>query len=137
MMAVLGAAPVFANSHRRMPATGGKLDQYYKLQPFGNVRILHMTDCHAQLEPVYFREPSVNLGLHENFGKPPHIVGDKFLDYFGIKNNKRLEYAYTCIDFDKHAEAMGRVGGFAQLQTVVNYLRDSYGKEKTLFMDGR
>lgn len=136
MMAVLGAAPVFANSHRRMPSTTGKLDEYYKLQPFGNVRILHMTDCHAQLEPVYFREPSVNLGFHSNFGQPPHIVGDKFLEYYSIKGNKRLEYAYTCVNYDAHAAAMGRVGGFAQLQTVVNYLRSSYGKEKTLFMDG-
>merc|ERR1711879_441743 len=104
--------------------------------PFGNARILHMTDCHAQLMPVYFREPSVNLGFHSNYGKVPHIVGDKFLEHYGIKGNKRLEYAYSCINYEKHAEAMGRVGGFAQLQTVVNYLRDSYGKGKTLLMDG-
>ena len=50
-----------------------------------------MTDSHAQLLPVYFREPSVNLGLFGNLGKPPHIVGEKFLDYYGIKGNKRLE----------------------------------------------
>ncbi len=136
MMAVLGSTPVFANSHRRMPATGNSLENYYKLKPFGNARILHMTDCHAQLMPVYFREPSVNLGFHSNYGKPPHIVGDKFLEHYGIKGNKRLEYAYSCINYDKHAEAMGRVGGFAQLQTVVNYLRESYGKDKTLLMDG-
>jgi sulfur-oxidizing protein SoxB len=137
MMAVLGAAPVFANSHRRMPVTSGnKMESYYKLAPFGNVRLMHMTDCHAQLKPVYFREPSVNLGFHSNYGKQPHIVGNKLLDYYGIKGNKRLEYAYSCINFDEHAEAMGRVGGFAQLQTVVNFLRDSYGKEKTLLMDG-
>jgi len=136
MMAMLGSAPVFANSHSRMPSANNKLDAYYKLKPFGNVRLMHMTDCHAQLMPVYFREPSVNLGLHGNYGKPPHIVGDKLLDYYGIKGNKRLEYAYSCVNFEKHANAMGRVGGFAQLQTVVNYLRDSYGKEKTLLMDG-
>ncbi|RLA74901.1 MAG: thiosulfohydrolase SoxB [Epsilonproteobacteria bacterium] len=136
MMAVLGSAPVFAKSHRRMPATKNKLKDYYKLKPFGNVRLMHMTDCHAQLKPVYFREPSVNLGFHENYGKPPHIVGDKLLDYYGIKGNKRLEYAYSCVNFEKHSKAMGKVGGFAQLQTVVNYLRQSYGKEKTLLMDG-
>ena len=60
MMSVLGAAPVFANSHTRMADTN-KLEDYYKLQNFGNVRLLHMTDSHAQLMPVYFREPSVNL----------------------------------------------------------------------------
>ncbi len=136
MMAVLGASPVFANSHTRMIDTTNKMEDYYKLKPFGNVRLMHMTDSHAQLLPVYFREPSVNLGFHGNFGKPPHIVGEKFLDYYGIKGNKRLEYAYSCVNFEKHAKAMGRTGGFAQIKTVVDFLRDSYGKDKTLLLDG-
>ena len=136
MMAVLGAAPVFANSHTRMTDTTNKLEDYYKLKPFGNARLLHMTDSHAQLLPVYFREPSVNLGFFSNFGKPPHIVGEKLLDYYGIKGNKRLEYAYSCVNFEEHAKAMGRVGGFAQIKTVVDHLRDSFGKEKTLLLDG-
>lgn len=135
MMSVLGAAPVFANSHTRAVETN-KLDDYYKLKNFGNVRLLHMTDSHAQLMPVYFREPSVNLGLHGNYGKPPHIVGEKLLDYYGIKGNKRLEYAYSMVNFEKHAKAMGRVGGFAQLKTVIDYLRNNFGSEKTLMMDG-
>ncbi|WP_121628006.1 thiosulfohydrolase SoxB [Poseidonibacter antarcticus] len=135
MMSVLGAAPVFANSHTRMTDTN-KLEDYYKLKSFGNVRLLHMTDSHAQLMPVYFREPSVNLGLHGNYGKPPHIVGEKLLDYYGIKGNKRLEYAYSCVNFEKHAKVMGRVGGFSQLKTVIDFLRNNYGKEKTLMLDG-
>ncbi|QKF66369.1 sulfur oxidation protein, thiosulfate hydrolase [Arcobacter venerupis] len=136
MMAVLGAAPVFANSHTRMTDITNKLEDYYKLKPFGNARFLHMTDCHAQLLPVYFREPSVNLGFFSNFGKPPHIVGEKLLDYYGIKGNKRLEYAYSCVNFEEHAKVMGKVGGFSQIKTVVDFLRDSYGKEKTLLLDG-
>ena len=136
MMAVLGAAPVFANSHTRMTDTTNKLEDYYKLKPFGNARFLHMTDSHAQLLPVYFREPSVNLGFYGNFGKPPHIVGEKLLDYYGIKGNKRLEYAYSCVNFEEHAKVMGRTGGFAQIKTVVDYLRDSFGKDKTLMLDG-
>ena len=136
MMAMLGAAPVFANSHTRLAYTGAKPEDYYKLDNFGNVRILHMTDSHAQLMPVYFREPSVNLGFHSNYGKPPHIVGEKLLDRYGIKGNKRLEYAFSCVNFEEHAKKMGKVGGFAQLQTVANYLRDSFGKDKTIFMDG-
>jgi len=135
MMSVLGAAPVFANSHTRMTDTN-KLDDYYKLQNFGNVRLLHMTDSHAQLMPVYFREPSVNLGFHENYGKPPHIVGEKMLDYYGIKGNKRLEYAFSSVNFEKHAKAMGRVGGFAQLKTVIDHLRNNFGADKTLMLDG-
>ncbi len=135
MMAVLGSAPVFANSHTRMTNTNN-LKDYYKLKPFGNVRLLHMTDSHAQLKPVYFREPSVNIGLFDNYGKPPHIVGEKFLEYYGIKGNKRLEYAFTCIDFEKNAKAMGKMGGFAELKTVIDFLRGNFGKEKTLLMDG-
>jgi len=135
MMAVLGAAPLFANSHTRIEPNG-KLQDYYKLKPFGNARILHMTDSHAQLVPVYFREPSVNLGYYENENKPPHIVGEYFMKYYGIEGNKRLEYALTCLNFNQHAKGMGRVGGFAQLKTVVDFLRNDFGKEKTLFMDG-
>ncbi|MGM0519882.1 MAG: thiosulfohydrolase SoxB [Campylobacterota bacterium] len=135
MMAVLGSAPVFANSHTRMTNTD-RMEDYYKLKPFGNARLLHMTDCHAQLLPVYFREPSVNLGFYGNYGKPPHIVGEKLLDYYGIKGNKRLEYAYSCVNFEKHAKAIGRTGGFAQIKTVVDHLRNSFGEDKTLLLDG-
>ena len=135
MMAVLGLSPVFADSHKQM-FSQGKLEDYYKLQKFGNVRLLHMTDSHAQLLPVYFREPSVNLGFFENYGKPPHIVGPKLMDYYGIAGNKRLEYAFSCVNFEKHAKAIGKVGGFSQIKTVVDYLRSSFGKEKTLLLDG-
>jgi len=136
MMAVLGSAPVFANSHTRMVETTKNLEDYYKLKPYGNVRLMHMTDSHAQLLPVYFREPSVNLGFHGNYGKPPHIVGEKLLDYYGIKGNKRLEYAYSMVNFEKHAKAMGRTGGFAQIKTVVDFLKNSFGADKSLLLDG-
>ena len=135
MMAVLGAAPVFANSHTRMAQTN-KAEDYYKLKNFGNVRLLHMTDSHAQLLPVYFREPSVNLGFFDNYGKPPHIVGENLLDYYGIKGNKRLEYAFSSVNFEKHSKVMGKVGGFSQIKTVVDYLRNNFGLEKTLLLDG-
>ena len=135
MMAILGASPIFANSHSKV-MKNNKLEDYYKLESFGNARILHMTDSHAQLLPVFFREPSVNLGFYDNYGKPPHIVGEALLDYYGINGNKRLEYAYSCVNFEKHAEVMGKVGGFAQIKTVIDYLRSSFGEEKTLLLDG-
>ena len=135
MMAVLGAAPVFANSHTRI-TQNNNLRDYYKLKSFGNARLLHITDSHAQLKPVYFREPSVNIGLFENYGKPPHIVGKNFLKYYGIKNDPRLEYAFTCVNFEKHAKVMGKMGGFAELATVVKFLRNDFGKDKTLLLDG-
>ena len=137
MTAMLSAAPVFANSHTRLANTVSKKpEDYYKLDSFGNVRLMHMTDSHAQLLPVYFREPDVNLGFHTNYGKVPHIVGEKLLNHYGIKGNKRLEYAFSCVNFEKHAKHMGKVGGFAQIKTVVDHLRNNFGAEKTLLMDG-
>jgi sulfur-oxidizing protein SoxB len=135
LMASLSATPIFANSHMRLSPTG-KVDDYYKLKPFGNARILHITDTHAQLMPVYFREPSVNIGLFGNKNVPPHVVGKNFLDYYGIKNNDRLTYAFTCVNFEKNAEVMGRMGGFAQMKTITDHLRKSFGEDKTLFLDG-
>jgi len=127
--------PIFANSHTRMANPKNEKD-YYKLDSFGNVRLMHMTDSHAQLLPVYFREPSVNLGFFGNYGKMPHIVGDKLLDRYGIKGNKRLEYAFSCVNFEQHAAKMGKVGGFAQIKTVVDYLKNNFGEDKTLLLDG-
>ncbi len=135
LMAALGSTPMFANSHMRL-SPEGKLDNYYKLKPFGNARILHMTDSHAQLEPVYFREPSVNIGLYGNKNVPPHVVGKDFLDYYHIKGNDRLTYAFSCVDFEKHAKAIGKVGGFAHIKTMVDTLRGDFGKDKTLLLDG-
>jgi sulfur-oxidizing protein SoxB len=135
LMASLSATPIFANSHTRLSPTG-KLEDYYKLKPFGDVRILHMTDSHAQLMPVYFREPSVNIGLFGNKNVPPHIVGQHFLDYYGIAKNDRLTYAFSCVNFEKYAKVMGRMGGFAHIKTMVDSLRGEFGKDKTLFLDG-
>ena len=136
LMAMLGSAPVFANSHVRYSfSSKSHPENYYKLQPFGNARILHMTDTHAQLVPVYFREPSVNIGIGEDWGKPPHLVGHHFLKYYGIKN-RRLAYAYTCVDFLENAKSFGKLGGFAHIKTVADFLRKDFGPDKTLFLDG-
>ena len=62
---------------------------YGALKPFGNVALLHITDCHAQLNPVHFREPSVNLGVGDARGKPPHLVGEALLRHFGIQAGTR------------------------------------------------
>src|SRR6201999_155688 len=75
----------------------------YDLERFGNARILHMTDTHAQLLPVFFREPSVNLGIGAMAGKPPHLVGRAFLERFGIRPESADAYAFTCVDFEKSA----------------------------------
>ena len=108
----------------------------YDLERFGNARILHMTDTHAQLLPVYFREPSVNLGIGAMQGRPPHLVGRAFLDRFGIRPDSADAYAFTCLDFEKSAARFGRLGGFAHLKTLVEHLRSDVGVGRTLLLDG-
>ena len=96
-------------------ATAGSKDDIYSAPPFGNARLLHFTDCHAQLEPVYFREPNVNIGIGAASGRPPHLVGAHLLDYAGINAGTTKAHAFTYLDFAKAAETYGKVGGFAHL----------------------
>jgi S-sulfosulfanyl-L-cysteine sulfohydrolase len=108
----------------------------YNLTNFGNVRLLHITDTHAQLQPIYFREPSVNIGVANMKNQPPHLVGKELLQYFGITENPLLTHAFTYLDFVAAAERYGKVGGFAHLATLIKQLRQDYGAEKTLLLDG-
>src|SRR6202050_1403253 len=108
----------------------------YDLERFGNARILHMTDTHAQLLPVYLREPSVNLGIGAMQGRPPHLVGRAFLDQFGIKADSADAYAFSCLDFEKSAARFGKLGGFAHLKTLVDHLRGDVGAGHALLLDG-
>jgi sulfur-oxidizing protein SoxB len=108
----------------------------HELAGFGNARILHMTDTHAQLLPVYFREPGVNLGIGAMRGQPPHLVGHAFLDRFGIRPGSADAYAFTCLDFEKSAARFGRLGGFAHLKTLIDRLRGEAGPNNSLLLDG-
>ncbi|HKJ71451.1 MAG TPA: thiosulfohydrolase SoxB [Gammaproteobacteria bacterium] len=111
-----------------------KDDPYAVPDDFGNVTLMHFTDCHAQLNPVYFREPNINIGVGTMKGEPPHLVTDAFLEHFGIKSEKKT-YAYTPIDFVENARKYGKMGGFAHLQTLVNRYR-AERDGKTLLLDG-
>jgi sulfur-oxidizing protein SoxB len=108
----------------------------YDLERFGNARILHLTDTHAQLLPVYLREPSVNLGIGAMQGRPPHLVGRAFLDRFGVRPDSADAYAFTCVDFEKSAARFGKLGGFAHLKTLVDRLRSDVGPGRSLLLDG-
>ena len=123
------------NTGKTSSATKAPRDTYH-VPKFGNVTLMHMTDCHAQLMPIYFREPSVNLGLGKAFGQPPHLVGDKFLKYFGIQPNTLAAHAFTYLDYVEAAKTYGKVGGFAHLRTLVKRLRADMGADKTLLLDG-
>ncbi len=106
----------------------------YDIAPFGNVSFLHMTDCHAQLQPMYFREPSVNLGLGSMAGQLPHLVGESLLKRAGVRPGSAQAHAFTYLDFDKAARRYGKVGGFAQLATLVKQLKAS--RPGALLLDG-
>ena len=107
---------------------------YDALQPFGNVGLLHITDCHAQLNPTRFREPSVNLGVGAARGKPPHLVGEALLKHFGIAPGTRAAHAFTHLDFERAARAYGAMGGFAHLATLLKRLRAD--RPGALLLDG-
>ena len=111
-------------------------DDLYDVGRFGNVRILHLTDSHAQLQPIYFREPSVNLGVGDMRGKPPHIVGGAFLEYFNIVPGGRAAHAFTFLDYQEAAHRYGRMGGFAHLKTLIDRLRAEAGAGNALLLDG-
>lgn len=106
----------------------------YDMPKFGNVHFMHFTDCHAQLKPIYFREPSVNLGFGTMLGQPPHLVGEYLLNYYGIKPNTREAHAMTYLDFDQASKTYGKVGGFAHLSTLVQQIRAS--RPGSLLLDG-
>ncbi|MGZ5195432.1 MAG: thiosulfohydrolase SoxB, partial [Ramlibacter sp.] len=106
----------------------------YDVPRFGNVSLLHMTDCHAQLQPIYFREPSVNLGVASMSGKLPHLVGEQLLKAGGIAAGSADAYALTCLDFEQAAQRYGKVGGFAHLATLVKRLKAS--RPGALLLDG-
>ncbi|WP_108508439.1 thiosulfohydrolase SoxB [Polynucleobacter acidiphobus] len=108
--------------------------KFYDLPKFGNVHFLHFTDCHAQLLPIYFREPNVNLGIGAQEGKPPHLVGEYLLKFYGVKPGTRDAHAFTYLDFAAAAKTYGKVGGFAHLSTLVKQIKAN--RPGALLLDG-
>jgi sulfur-oxidizing protein SoxB len=115
-------------------AKAGEAKVSYDGPVFGNVSLMHFTDCHAQLMPIFFREPSVNLGIGDAIGKPPHVVGDAFLKYFGIAKDSAQAHAFTYLGFEAAAKQFGKVGGFAHLASLVKQIRAS--RPSALLLDG-
>jgi len=108
----------------------------YQVPKFGNISLLHITDTHAQLNPIFFREPNVNLGIGKALGKAPHVVGDAFLKHFGLEPGGIEAHAFTFLNFDAAARKFGRVGGFAHLKTLVDRIRAERGEGNSLLLDG-
>ncbi len=113
-------------------ATAG--EAMYDVPRFGNVSFLHMTDCHAQLRPIYFREPSVNLGIGSMYGNLPHLVGEHLLKVAKVPAGSPSAHALTYLDFEQAAQRYGKVGGFAHLSTLVKRMKAS--RPGALLLDG-
>jgi S-sulfosulfanyl-L-cysteine sulfohydrolase len=133
-LSVLAAASASLALDAPRALAAENLDELYKIPRFGNVSLLHFTDCHAQLLPVYFREPSVNLGIAGSANQPPHLVGDALLAYFGVQRGSAEAHALTYLDFVAAARRWGKVGGFAHLATLVKRLRAE--RAGCLLLDG-
>src|SRR3978361_948356 len=128
-------AAAFAGSWPRLARSADSAG-VYDLDRFGNARILHITDTHAQLLPVYMREPSVNLGIGSMQGRPPLLVGRAFLDRYGVRPDSADAYAFTYLDFEKSAARFGKLGGFAYLKSLVDRLRNDAGPGPSLLLGG-
>ena len=134
MLAAASAAGMALDAPGVLAASPSAAQRLYDVPRFGNVSLLHFTDCHAQLLPSYFREPSVNLGVGGAAGQPPHLVGEHLLKAFGIAPGSAQAHAFTALDFTQAARTFGRIGGFAHLATLVKRLRAS--RPNALLLDG-
>jgi sulfur-oxidizing protein SoxB len=132
LLLAAGAAGLSLAGSRGLAAKDG--DNLYNLPPFGNVSLLHFTDCHGQLLPVWYREPSINLGVGDMQSQPPHLVGNYLLDYYQVEAGTPWAHAYTHLDFVELAHKFGKVGGFAHLATLVKQLKAQ--RPGALLLDG-
>ena len=107
-----------------------------KFDSKGQITLLHITDIHGQLKPVFFRPPSENFGIGKYEGIPPHLVGKVFLDYFGIKPNTPLAYAHTMLDYVPLAREYGKLGGLDRTASLIKKIRAERGEDKVLLLDG-
>ncbi|MDO5528171.1 MAG: thiosulfohydrolase SoxB [Paracoccus sp. (in: a-proteobacteria)] len=122
------------NWSRAMAQQALTQDQLLQFDDFGNLTLIHVTDTHAHLRPIYFREPDTNIGVGEAAGRVPHIVGEEFQRMFGIAPGSPEAYALTYPDFVDLAKAYGRMGGFDRIATVVKSIRSA--RPDSLLLDG-
>ena len=131
------AAGLISGCGNDAPTKLASQDNMYEVAKTGNARILHITDTHGNLLPNYFREPNVNLGFGPTYGQLPHVVGNKLLEQIGVKPGSPEAYAFTYNNFEELSNKYGKTGGFAQIKTVLESLRDSAGGiQNTLTIDG-
>ena len=134
--AAVGAAGLLGNPTRAFAQQKLTQDDLLKFDSKGQVTLLHFTDVHAQLKPIYFRPPDTNIGVGDYAGIPPHLVADDFLKHFGLTAGSPLAYAHTMVDYEELAKSYGRLGGLDRTATLVKAIRAERGDDKVLFLDG-
>lgn len=135
MLAAASAAGLALPGCKSSAAAEQPTNKLYEVPSFGNVTLLHFTDSHAQLLPIYFREPNINIGVGPEKNKPPHLVGEALLKEFNIRPGTIEAHAFTYLNFQEAARKYGKVGGFAHLATLIKSLRDQR-PNRTLLLDG-
>ena len=137
-LAAVGAAYFGTQTSFARAAAQQRLTQDDLLQfdAKGQVTLLHLTDMHGQLKPVYFRPPSENFGVGAFEGIPPHLVGNEFLSHFGIPAGSEYAYAHTMVDYVSLARAYGKLGGLDRTATLIKAIRAERGEDKVLLLDG-
>jgi sulfur-oxidizing protein SoxB len=131
--ALVGASG-FGNWARLAAQQSLTQDQLLEFDTYGNVSLIHVTDIHAQLKPIFFREPEINLGIGDARGQMPHVTGADFRKAYGIADGSPSAYALTHDDFASLARTYGRVGGLDRVSTVINAIRAD--RPDALLLDG-
>ncbi len=127
------ATPNFARAAAQQRLTQ---DDLLKFESKGQVTLLHLTDIHGQLKPIYFRPPSENYGVGDFEGVPPHLVGETFLNHFSIPVGSAFAYAHTMVDYLSLAKSYGKLGGLDRTATLIKAIRAERGDNKVLLLDG-
>ena len=107
-----------------------------RFSPKGQVTLLHMADTHAQLKPIFFREPSVNLGVGEARGRLPHLCDHELLEALAVPARSLEAYMLSSADYEAMAQTYGRVGGMDRIATLVSAIRAERGSDRVLLLDG-
>jgi S-sulfosulfanyl-L-cysteine sulfohydrolase len=135
LLTVAAVAAAAGLSPRALAGAADGPERLLEMEPLGNVTLLHLTDTHATLLPVYLREPDTRLGVNAERGQPPYLTGEAFLRAYGIARGSAEAYATTYLDFPALAARYGRLGGYAHLATLIKRVRTER-PGKTLLLDG-
>lgn len=131
LLAAAAALAPLARAHAEPPSQ----NELLRFAPLGQVTLIHMTDLHGQLMPMFFREASAKIGVGEARGRVPHITGEAFLTEFGLSRGTPFAHALTDLDFADLAKRFGPMGGADRMATIIKAIR-AERPGRCLLLDG-